>query len=39
MVAIRCADKPPRSPTPSASKLLEHLQGRGYYSFSSHEKL
>jgi HSP20 family protein len=37
MVAIRCADKPSRNPSPSPTKLLEHLQGKGYYSFFSHE--
>ena len=37
MVAIRCTDKPPRNPSPSPGKLLEQLQGKGYYSFFSNE--
>jgi len=37
MVAIRCADKPSGSPSPTPSKLLEQLQGKGYYSFFSSE--
>jgi HSP20 family protein len=37
MVAIRLTDKPSRNPSPSPSKLLEQLQGKGYYSFFSSE--
>ncbi|MGD0387944.1 MAG: Hsp20/alpha crystallin family protein [Tepidisphaeraceae bacterium] len=37
MVAIRLTDKPSRSPSPSPTKLLEQLQGKGYYSFFSSE--
>jgi len=37
MVAIRLTDKPSRNPSPSPNKLLEQLQGKGYYSFFSHE--
>jgi HSP20 family protein len=37
MVAIRCTDKPSGSASPSPTKLLEQLQGKGYYSFFSSE--
>ena len=37
MVAIRLTDKPSRNPSPSPNKLLEPLQGKGYYSFFSSE--
>ena len=37
MVAIRCTDKPSGNPSPTPSKLLEQLQGKGYYSFFSSE--
>jgi HSP20 family protein len=37
MVAIRCTDKPARNPSPTPTKLLEQLQGKGYYSFFSSE--
>src|SRR5271170_8148782 len=37
MVAIRCAEKPARTPASSPSKILEQLQNKGYYGFFSNE--
>ena len=32
MVAIDCAEKPLRNPS-TTSKMLEHMQNKGYYGF------
>jgi HSP20 family protein len=37
MVATQCAEKPFPGQQPSASKLLEQLQSKGYYSFFPNE--
>ena len=37
MVAIRCAEKPVRTPASSPNKILEQLQNKGYYGFFSNE--
>jgi HSP20 family protein len=37
MVAIRCAEKPARTPASSPSRILEQLQNKGYYGFFSNE--
>jgi HSP20 family protein len=36
MVAIDCTEKPFRNPS-SPSKILEHMQNKGYYGFISNE--
>jgi HSP20 family protein len=36
MVAIDCAEKPLRNPS-TTSKMLEHMQNKGYYGFISNE--
>src|SRR5580658_10429337 len=37
MVAIRCAQRPERSPAHTPNKLLEQLQNKGYYGYFSNE--